>query len=199
MAPECRHIKTSGGKCGSPALRDQPYCYFHSRQRERAACQQPSSLSLAFTSLEDRGAIQHAICEVGVSLAEHRIDRKHASILLYALQVASSNAKYAEEIVSSKAIAEFTRTEQGEEMAPEGATAHPQEESLLDLLIKEVERLRIEREGLSPDQSCQADENKELTEKLQGEGGAPVDHLGPPPEFPAQSLDEFGHPRPQWS
>ena len=36
MTPECRHIKTSGGKCGSPALRGQPYCYFHSRLRERA-------------------------------------------------------------------------------------------------------------------------------------------------------------------
>ena len=35
MVPECRHIKTSGGKCGShapfPRLVGQPYCYFHSR------------------------------------------------------------------------------------------------------------------------------------------------------------------------
>ena len=76
---------------------------------------------------------------MGVALAEHRIDRKHASILLYALQVASSNAKNAAEIVSSESIAELTCTEKGEEMAPEGATARPQQEqTLADLVLKEV-------------------------------------------------------------
>ena len=25
----CRHIKLGGGRCGSPALRGQHYCYFH--------------------------------------------------------------------------------------------------------------------------------------------------------------------------
>ncbi len=36
MVLECRHIKLSGGKCGSPALRGKPYCYFHSRMKEHA-------------------------------------------------------------------------------------------------------------------------------------------------------------------
>jgi hypothetical protein len=168
MVPECRHIKTSGGKCGSPALRGQPYCYFHSRQRVRATQQQPSALSLAFTSFEDRGAIQHAICEVGVALAEQRIDRKHAGILLYALQIASGNAKNSEQIVATNAIAELTRTEQGEEMAPEGATSQSpeeEEESLLGLLKKEVRRLHEEGKGLNQDFFAEPTENKELTRK----------------------------------
>ena len=25
----CEHVKVNGTQCGSPALRDQPYCYFH--------------------------------------------------------------------------------------------------------------------------------------------------------------------------
>src|SRR5277367_387106 len=64
MTPECRHIKTSGGKCASPALRDQPWCYYHARQRERAAERRTSPavpLSHELSNLEDRGAIQHAI------------------------------------------------------------------------------------------------------------------------------------------
>jgi hypothetical protein len=97
MAPECRYIKTSGGKCGSPALRGQPYCYFHSRlpkekSTARATQEEPSSLKLAFASLEDRAAIQHAVSEVGTALAEHRINARRARTLLYALQIASSEA-----------------------------------------------------------------------------------------------------------
>ncbi len=40
MVPKCHHIKASGEKYGSPALRGQLYCYFHSRlsfQREAIA------------------------------------------------------------------------------------------------------------------------------------------------------------------
>jgi len=166
MTPECRHIKTSGGKCGSPALRGQPYCYFHSRLRERATKPEPSFLPFAFQNLEDRGAIQHAICEVGMALADHRIDTKRAGILLYALQVASQNAKNADQIVSSDAIAELTRTAEGEELAPEGATSRPQqEESIADLLMREIGRHREENKELSSDQAIQPTENKELTRK----------------------------------
>ena len=108
-----------------------------------------------------------------MALAEHRIDRKHASILLYALQIASQNAKNADQIVSSEPIAELTRTEQGEELAPEGATSHPQqEESIADILMREVNRKREEWiQQLSPDQAPQPTENKDLTRKSWGEGG----------------------------
>ena len=29
--PQCQHIKANGVRCGSPALRGKPRCYFHSR------------------------------------------------------------------------------------------------------------------------------------------------------------------------
>ena len=29
MTTICRHIKLNGERCGSPALRDQAFCYFH--------------------------------------------------------------------------------------------------------------------------------------------------------------------------
>jgi hypothetical protein len=195
VTPECRHIKTSGGKCGSPALRGQPYCYFHSRLRERAT-KQPGFLPFAFQNLEDRGAIQHAISEVAMALADHRLDTKRASILVYALQLASQNAKYADQIVSSEAIADLTRTEDGEELAPEGATSHPQqEESLAAMLMREIGKHREANKELSSDSASQTTENKELSQKYRGGGGI----LGEQEDNTTENLDEFGHPKPQWN
>jgi hypothetical protein len=175
MIPECRHIKTSGGKCASPALRDQPYCYYHLRQRERAAerlIRPEVPLSHALANLEDRGAIQHAITHVIMALADYQIDTKRAGILLYGLQLASSNAKDAGQIVSSESIAELTRTEEGEEMAPEGATSRPeQEETLADILLREVVRHNPGYyEDYVPGQPLKPKQNKDLNQK-QGEGG----------------------------
>src|SRR5271170_5536464 len=186
MVPECRHIKTSGGKCGSPALRGRPYCYYHSRLKERAA--QPRSPYLAIelpASLEDRGSIQLALSEIVTAIAESRIDPRRAGILLYALQIASSNAKHQDEIVCADSVDETVVTEQGEEMALEGAKAGPpEEESLASLLIKEVRRRQQENQELSSDHSPQPDENKEDDQKGEGEGVSPEavsfsSHLNP--------------------
>jgi hypothetical protein len=35
MFRECRHIKTDGKKCHSPAKRGSAFCYFHARSRRR--------------------------------------------------------------------------------------------------------------------------------------------------------------------
>jgi hypothetical protein len=36
MNPKCRHIMPSGKQCRAYALRDEPFCYFHSRLRRAA-------------------------------------------------------------------------------------------------------------------------------------------------------------------
>jgi hypothetical protein len=209
MVPECRHIKTSGGKCGSPALRGQPYCYFHSRLKERAAQSnffRTTPLSKELSNLEDRAAIQHAITHVAMAASDRHIDTKLAGILLYALQIASGNAKNSEQIVATNAIAELTRTEQGEEMAPEGATSQPpeEEESLLGLLKKEVKRLHEEGKELNQDFFAEPIENNELTRKSQGRGEACAGKSEVRDESSAEFahepelLDEFGHPAPRW-
>lgn len=107
MIPECRHIQTSGGKCGSPALRGESYCYFHSPLPEgestvRATPQEPSSLRLALSNLEDCAAIQHAISEVASALANNHIGPKRAATFLYGLQIASQNLNDADQIFSSE-------------------------------------------------------------------------------------------------
>jgi hypothetical protein len=190
MTPECRHIKTSGGKCGSPALRGQPFCYFHSRLRERTARLPRAFEALELPPLEDRGAIQLAISEIVTAVANYRMDHKRAGVLLYALQIASHNAKNSEEIVSSHAVSEVTRTEHGEEMAPEGATAGPpEEETLQSILVAEVRRQAQESRKLSSDQTAQIAHYEQFVQRWEGDT---------PPDEP-EHLDEFGYPAPQWS
>jgi hypothetical protein len=145
MILECRHIKLSGGKCGSPALKGKPYCYFHSRMKERVN-QPPNSLEEVFANLEDRGAIQHALSAVGMAFAARRITSKDASIYSYILQTASSNAKNADLIVSTEAVSKIM-IEDGQEMAPRNATSGPAgEPSMADLLMREVRRQRKNEE-----------------------------------------------------
>ena len=82
MVPECHQIKVSGGKCGSPALRGQLYCYFHSRpiraspaRASKTRTSQPHTGLAAYlhkelANLEDRGAIQRATTGVAKAVAE---------------------------------------------------------------------------------------------------------------------------------
>ena len=93
-------------------------------------------------------------------------------MLLYALQIASGNAKHQEEIVSSSSIADTVLTEQGEEIAPEGSKVDRcgGEPSLADILLGEVYRHRNENKELNPDQSPQPAENKEYSQNREGEG-----------------------------
>ena len=173
MVPECRHIKTSGGKCCSPALRGQSFCYFHARLKQRAV--EPET-ALTLPNLEDRGAIQLALNEVVKAVAARKVNAKRAGILLYALQIASSNAKYKEEIVSTEAVDDVVRDEQGQEVAPEGFSSRPPEQKTLGMfLMEELEKRNKEEEELkqrdkrnqelSSDNPSQLPEYKDLLEK----------------------------------
>ena len=79
MYEECRHIKTSGTKCGSPALTGKAYCYFHFRahqQRHRTVDHYAAFMAHKFdvAVLEDRAAIQLAISEVVCAMAQNFMD-----------------------------------------------------------------------------------------------------------------------------
>ncbi|MGA2967075.1 MAG: hypothetical protein ABSD64_12750 [Terriglobales bacterium] len=88
-------MKMNGDRCGSPAQRDQKFCYFHN-------CCGPVkvdvSISAAYPAtpfylpiLEDAASIQYTIAQVCEHLLHHRLDAKNAGVMLYAMQIASSN------------------------------------------------------------------------------------------------------------
>ena len=92
----CQHIKTSGAQCGSPALKDEGLCYYHSESRpERVSVKgaDGQTSEILLPAFEDAAALQMTVRQVAILLLQDRIDSKKASQMLYALQIASSNLK----------------------------------------------------------------------------------------------------------
>ena len=112
----CRHIKTNGRRCKSPCLGLSAFCYFHSRLHRRhrnlvenhrnlaesatestqtnlQSAQITLEIELDLPPLEDAESIQLAISLVVAALAHNRIDSRRAATILYALQLASTNAR----------------------------------------------------------------------------------------------------------
>jgi hypothetical protein len=146
-ATTCRHIKTNGKRCQSPSLGLSAFCYFHSRLHRRhrhlvenssalvepnpnpatSASGAPQSLAndatqnpieLDLPPVEDAESIQVSISLLIAALARNRIDPKRAAVLLYGLQLASTNAKsIIIEPYASSVIRAVTRTKSGRDLA----------------------------------------------------------------------------------
>jgi hypothetical protein len=94
----CRHVKTNGTQCGSPALKGKELCFFHAQNQPREVelyldGERYSDGSIVLPVFEDAHAIQTVIRQVVQLMLSRRIDRKDAGVLLYALQIASGNLK----------------------------------------------------------------------------------------------------------
>jgi hypothetical protein len=96
----CQHLKINGTQCGSPALRRNRFCFFHKRfQDERiklAADRKRGVATFILPVLEDANSIQIALMQVMRLLVSQQIEHKTASLLLYALQTASTNLRMAD-------------------------------------------------------------------------------------------------------
>ena len=125
--PQCEHIKANGLRCGSPALRQRRYCYFHFcahdlRRRRRQHPNSPFVLPL----LEDANSIQMAIQQVAEAVLEERIDNKRAGLVLFALQTAACNLKNTD--FEPKQLREATEQ------------ASPAVMEIVELLLREMDR-----------------------------------------------------------
>jgi hypothetical protein len=116
--PICRHIKTNGHRCQSPAILSSVFCYYHRyflRSHEAASApkapplrpetvqylldngQNPAqfapSPAISYPPLEDAESIQISISLLFAAIAARQIDSAQARNLLYALQLASFNVR----------------------------------------------------------------------------------------------------------
>ena len=87
-APRCEKVREDGTVCGSPQMKGYRYCYAHERML------QMRSGRLELPALEDANAVQMAIMRVQKALIDDEISEKKAGLLLYSLQMASSNLKH---------------------------------------------------------------------------------------------------------
>lgn len=149
--PQCRHFKTDGIRCGSPAMRGHSFCYYHNRLRadmKRHSSADARELPLQLPPLEDAHSIQLALMEVGHAILTDRISERKGGLLLYMLQTASSNLKRLQEDRSEQlvrqdypeALEDMQRLRREEARDPE----EKRQESLAEILLKGL--------GIHPDQ-----------------------------------------------
>jgi len=88
----CTHIKAAGQRCGSPALRGEFFCYFHTRIIK--GVQQRVDMRLhSMALLEDCESIQLSLMHVVDGLVKGTLDPNRAKLIIQALRIAARNAK----------------------------------------------------------------------------------------------------------
>ena len=87
--PQCNHVKLDGRRCAQPALRRKDYCRFHHILYEPAVF--PGQPLYRPPILEDTASVQIVIVQVIRELMRQPIDKHNAGLILYGLQLASSN------------------------------------------------------------------------------------------------------------
>ncbi len=99
-SPICQHIKTNGARCGSPALKDKLFCFYHERCRTlkfeygRPNLEYSRFRELILPVFEDSHSIQFSLHQITERILRRQIDPREAGLVLYALQIASCNLKH---------------------------------------------------------------------------------------------------------
>jgi len=100
LVPLCRHIKTNGIRCKSPAINRLPYCYYHFRSLQRhRPYRYPSNakdyaikpLHIELHLIEDAESIQSALSKVINAVAVGCLAPDRAAPILRGLHIASIN------------------------------------------------------------------------------------------------------------
>jgi hypothetical protein len=88
----CAQRKADGDPCQSPALRGERFCHYHEVMGKPKVNIDNSPSGHAYLPVfEDAVSIQSAISDVCEMMLHRRIETKEAGVLLYAMQVASTN------------------------------------------------------------------------------------------------------------
>ena len=103
---DCDHIKVTGVRCGSPALRGEQFCYFHQRML-RTVKGPPQSRVHHAALLEDEESIQTSLMEVVNSLLRGTIEIRRAELILRALNTAVRNSRRAKFGLASNMVTEL--------------------------------------------------------------------------------------------
>jgi hypothetical protein len=140
----CSHIKINGTRCGSPALREEVFCYFHQRLI-RGVRTPPKSRIHPIAMLEDKESIQASLMEIINALIRNHIDVNRARLILRALYIA---AKHSQRVNFAPIFAEMvTEVPEFPEAPPAGpfASAVVQAEALAHINTPQEAESEAER------------------------------------------------------
>ena len=118
--PTCRHVHETGTYCGSPALRDRKYCYYHLMQRTRRlrrarALRDNVPYRLEIPALDNLYAIRNAITEVVQAVGSGQLDPRAAGKMLYGIQQVTSVNRRIEKMEA----AQLEKMKDGEDAVPQ--------------------------------------------------------------------------------
>jgi hypothetical protein len=88
----CTHIKVTGIRCGSPALREEQFCYFHQRMM-RGVRTPPFARLHPIAMLENEESVQASLMEIINALVRNTVDPQRAELVLRALNAAIRNSR----------------------------------------------------------------------------------------------------------
>jgi hypothetical protein len=88
----CTHTHPAGNRCGSFALRGEAFCYHHhpARPAPRRARVAQGKEPFGLPVLSNIRAIQIALAEVALRIADNTLDTKRAGLLLQCIQTAAA-------------------------------------------------------------------------------------------------------------
>lgn len=87
----CAHIRVTGVQCGSPALRDKEFCYFHQRMIRGVPTPRRSRI-VPMALIETEESIQVALMETINAIVRNQIDLRRAELIIKALHIAVKNS-----------------------------------------------------------------------------------------------------------
>jgi hypothetical protein len=114
----CRHIKTNGLRCQSPALKGAHFCYYHSKTHTVGAEPHLKFGPLQLPVPEDSASIQLSVARINDALINGRIDLKKATGLFYGIQIAAQFIDRKEHFYVDKTVQSAEQTVGGDELAP---------------------------------------------------------------------------------
>jgi hypothetical protein len=97
----CQHIKDDGFRCGTPAVKGRPFCYYHGRAH--AHTPRIGERGYRAPLVETVESLQLIVTQVTEALGAGRITDKTAGKLLYAVQISSQLLKIKKEGVGAGA------------------------------------------------------------------------------------------------
>lgn len=96
--PLCRHTKTNGRRCSSPALATSAFCFHHHKLHQPRTIivgAAPAMSRQVLHPLRDARGIQEALGMVANGLASGRLHTKQARLMLQAINMAAAENRRA--------------------------------------------------------------------------------------------------------
>jgi hypothetical protein len=113
----CRHIKTNGIRCQSPALTGFRFCYYHDKTHLIGTEPHLRFGPLQLPVPEDSASIQLCIARINDALIRELIDLKKATGLLYGIQIAAQFIDRKKPFDENKTVQSAEHTYDGDELA----------------------------------------------------------------------------------